>query len=84
MTLMTSGDAKHARPLIKILRDAGQDVPDALLELAAKGGGGGGGKGGSGGHRGKGGGGGGLGGSGSGSENCARIGPAPGPGFALG
>jgi ATP-dependent RNA helicase DDX5/DBP2 len=39
VTLMSPSDAKHAKPLIKILSDAGQEVPPALQALAAKGGG---------------------------------------------
>ena len=52
VTLMCSNDAKHAKSLIRILTEAGQNVPQALSELAASigsgrsGGGGGGGGGG--------------------------------------
>ena len=45
VTLMQPSDARHARPLIEILSQAEQDVPEALRALAMSGGGGGGGKG---------------------------------------
>ena len=40
LTLMSNADAKHARGLIKILKDAEQEVPSALQALASSGGGG--------------------------------------------
>ena len=55
-TLMTPNDAKQARPLMRILSQAGQPVPPALEALASSSGGGGGGGGGG---KGRGGGGGG-------------------------
>ena len=56
VTLMTPSDARHARPLLRILREAQQDVPSELEALAETSGGGG--RGGGGGGKGRGGGGG--------------------------
>ena len=44
-TFFTRGDAKHARELVRILSDAGQNVPPELQQLVGSGGGGKGGKG---------------------------------------
>ena len=66
-TFPVPSSGKHARPLLKILRDAGQQVPPALERMAERGGGGGGGGGG-----GKGGGGRG----GDGGSGRAPIGPS--------
>ena len=44
-SLFTSSDAGRARDLIKILREANQDVPDSLQSMASSGGGRGGGRG---------------------------------------
>ena len=52
VTLLVPSDAKHARPLIDILSQAGQPVPDALSALAVSGGGGKGGRGAKGGGKG--------------------------------
>lgn len=86
-TFLTSTEGKHAAPLMKVMREAGQVIPPALEQMASYGGysgpsrnryGSGGGRGG-GGNRGYGGGGGGYGGGssyggfGGGTSRCFSL-----------
>lgn len=56
ISFFTRKSAKMGRELMKLMREAGQEIPDALANMAASAGGGGGGWGGGGHNRGKGGG----------------------------
>lgn len=70
ITFFTTGDAKQARELVSILREAHQEIPQELEEMASYRGGGGGRGRGRGGFR-RGGGGGGYGGRSSGANNVS-------------